>query len=104
MSEMRVGGAANLRPMDGIDHVLADFLEIGDGHFFKPLAATVEIFIDLDRRFLKHGMRFLAAADKQEILAAGEPGFPIVVVERHAQERSGFFRFVGGSHGCTSIR
>lgn len=52
---------------------------------FEALAALGELLVDLDRRFLHDFVRFLGAADEQEVVSAREPLVAVLVVETDAQ-------------------
>ena len=62
------GNAARLRRPDRFDHVAADVAEFADGHVFQAFAPLVELLVDLDGRFLHHGVGFLAPADSRKFL------------------------------------
>ena len=83
-----------------LHHVAADVADLVDRGVFQTLAALVEMLVDLDGRFLHHGVRFLASADEEEVLAAGQAGLAVVVVEGQPEQGGRFAGFVGGSHGC----
>jgi hypothetical protein len=83
-----------------IDYFADDVADFGDGRVFQAFAAFIEAFVDFDGGFLHHGVRFLASAEQEEVLAAGETGFAVLVVEGQPEQGGGFAGFVGGSHGC----
>ena len=89
---------------DRFDHIAANAAKLSDGHVLKAFASLIELFVDLDGRLLHDGMGFLAPAHKNEVLAAGQSSFPVVVVKGHSQQGGRFANFVGCSHGCLSVK
>jgi hypothetical protein len=69
---------------NGLRYIAADASQLARGNVFEALAAFVELFVDLDGRFLHHGVRILRPADQQEIIAARKAGMAVVVVKRQA--------------------
>ena len=80
-------------------HALADVAQLIDRRVLKPLAAPIEMLVNLDGRFLHHGMRFLTAADEDEVVAASEPRVPVFVIEGHAKQRGRFAGRIRSFHG-----
>ena len=49
-------------------------------------AAALELFVDLDGRFLHHRMRFLRPSKKDEVLAAGKTLMTVFGIKSQAQQ------------------
>ena len=75
---------------------IAKFLQRG---VLKPFALPVKMLVDLHGRLLHHGVGFLGTADKDEIIAARQPGMAVIVIEGNAEERGRSGGGLGGFHG-----
>ncbi len=66
---------------------MADVSQLSGGNVLETFSAGIEVFVDLDGRFLHDGVGVLAASTEEEVLPARDPSVTIVVVQPHAQER-----------------
>ncbi len=71
---------------DRIANLLTDVAEFRDRNVFEPFPFAIELFIDLHGGFLHHGMRIVAAADEEEVLATSQPGVAVVVIQPEPQK------------------
>ena len=62
-------------------HDMTQFL---NGNIAQSFAFAVQMFVDLDGRFLHDSMGFLGAAGEEKIGAAGNPLLTIIGVESQA--------------------
>jgi hypothetical protein len=89
---------------DGIFHLIADIAEFLGGNVFQAFAATVEVLVDFQGRFLHDGMRIPAAAPEKEVFPLRHAGLLIVLIEAQSQQGGRFFGFVRCFHDCYSTK
>ena len=80
---------------EGHADFVGDLVEFVGGDGVEGFAAAFEVLVQLDGFFLHDAMRFLAAADQLEVVAGGDAGMTVLVVEAEAQQHGGFLRFRG---------
>jgi hypothetical protein len=78
-----------------LSNVMKDIAQFFGRGIFQAFAALGELLVDFDRCFLHHFVRFLRAANQQEVVAAREPLVAVFVVETNAQH-AGFGFGLGG--------
>ena len=85
---------------------MANIFQLADRDIIEPLSAGIEVFVNLDGRFLHHSVCILATSTEKEVLSPGNPSVPIVVIESDSQKGSRFplrFTPVGCFHYRTSL-
>ena len=83
---------------DRIFHLVADIAEFLGRDVFQAFAASVEVFIDFERRFLHDGVRIFTSPPKEEILALRDSGLIVILVETQAEQSGRFFWFLRCFH------
>lgn len=65
---------------------LADVPQLADRNVLKPLTASLEVLVNLDRRFLHAVMGLFRAPAEHEIVAPRQPCMPVVTIETQAHQ------------------
>ena len=83
------GDRAAVSASSALPHALSGkYRAVPRRDLFQPLAATVEMLVDLDGGFLHQAVRLLRTAAEDEILTARQAGHPVLAVEAQPQQRA----------------